>query len=120
MNATGIAKTLKAKGQAMTLTRVSGGTYDPVAGSTTGSTTTTYTVYGITTNYNNLTLLASHNRPDSLILAGDKQAIVNAGTVEPLPGDTLAASGVTWKVIAADAVDPAGTALLYKCQVRKG
>jgi hypothetical protein len=120
MDAASIAKTLKAKGQAMTLTRVSGGIHDPVTGSISGAVTQSWTVYGITTNYNSLTRLASQSKPDSLILSGDRQAIINAGTVEPIPGDTLMASGVSWKVIAADVVDPAGTALLYKCQVRKG
>ena len=119
MNAASIRQTLKTKGQAMTLTRVSAGTYDPVAGTTTGSATSTYTVYGITTNYNSLTRLASGNRPDSLILSGDKQAIIDAVSVVPLPGDTLTIKGVVWQVIAVDAVEPDGTAYIYKAQVRK-
>lgn len=115
MNAASIRQTLRDKGQAMTLTRVSAGTYDPVAGTTTGSTTSTYTVYGITTSYaKGLT-----NRPDSLILSGDKQAMIDAVSVVPLPGDTLTIKGVVWQVIAVDAVEPDGTAYIYKAQVRK-
>ena len=115
MNATGIQATLKAKGQAMTLTHAVAGVYDPVTGSMAGATTTTSTVYGITTGYR----AGLINKPDSLILAGDKQAIVDAVSVVPLPGDTLTIKGVAWKIIAVDAVDPAGTALLFKCQVRE-
>lgn len=115
MNAASIAQTLKAKGQPMTLTRAVAGTYDPVAGTTTGSTTSTYTVYGITKSY----AAGLTNRPDSLILSGDKQAIIDAVSVVPLPGDTLTIKGAVWQVIAVDAVEPAGVAMLHKCQVRK-
>lgn len=115
MNAASIAQTLRDKGQAMTLTRVSAGTYDPVAGTTTGSTTSTYTVYGITKSY----AAGLTNRPDSLILAGDMQAIVDATSIAPAPGDTLTIAGIVWQVIAVDTVAPAGVAMLHKCQVRK-
>lgn len=116
MNAAGIAKTLKAKGQAMTLTRVSGGTYDPVAGSVTGATTTTYTVYGIESAFRDgLTMSAG-----TLIQSGDRLAIVAADQATPVPGDSLTIVGVVWKVIAVNAVNPAGVALLFKLHVRKG
>lgn len=119
MNAASIQATLKTKGQAMTLTRAVAGVYDPVAGGMTGGSSQAFTVYGITTNYNSMTRVASQMRPDSMILAGDKQAIIDAISVEPLPGDTLTIQGVVWQVIAVDAVDPAGVAFIYKCQVRK-
>ena len=115
MNPSSIKATLQKKGQAMTLTRVSSGTYDPVAGTTTGSTTSTYTVYGITKSY----AAGLTNRPDSLILSGDKQAIIDAVSVVPLPGDTLTIKSVVWQVIAVDAVEPDGTAYIYKIQIRK-
>lgn len=115
MNAASIAKTLKAKGQAMTLTRVSGGTYDPVAGSVTTPVTTTYTVYGIETAFRDgLTMSAG-----TLIQSGDRQAVVAADQATPVPGDSLTIGGIVWKVIAVTPVNPAGTALLFKCQVRK-
>lgn len=119
MNATSIQATLKSKGQAMTLTHTVAGVYDPVAGSMTGGSSQTTTVYGITTSYNSIARLASANKPDSMILAGDKLAIIDAVSVVPVPGDTLNIQGTAWKIIAVDAVDPAGTALLFKCQVRK-
>lgn len=115
MNAASIAKTLKAKGQAMTLTRVSGGTYDPVAGSVTTPVTTTYTVYGIEAAFRDgLTMSAG-----TLIQSGDRQAVVAADQATPVPGDSLTIGGIVWKVIAVTPVNPAGTALLFKCQVRK-
>lgn len=119
MNTASIAQTLKAKGQPMTLTRAVAGTYDPVTGLATGATTATYTVQGITTNYNSQTRLAAQMRPDSLILAGDKQAIIDAAVIAPAPGDTLTIAGIVWQVIAVDTVAPAGVAMMHKCQVRK-
>jgi hypothetical protein len=115
MNAASIAKTLKAKGQAMTLTRVSGGTYDPVAGSVSAPATQTWTVYGIETAFRDgLTMSAG-----TLIQSGDRLAIVAADQATPIPGDSLTIGGVAWKIIAVTPVNPAGTALLFKCQVRK-
>lgn len=119
MNATGIQATLKSKGQAMTLAHAVAGVYDPVAGSMTGGSSQTSTVYGITTNYNSQTRLTSQMRPDSLILAGDKLAIIDAVSVVPVPGDTLTIAGEVWKIMAVDSVAPAGVAYLFKCQVRK-
>ena len=115
MNATGIQATLKSKGQAMTLTHAVAGVYDPVAGSMTGGLSQTTTVYGITSSYG----AGITNRADSLILAGDKLAIIDAVSVVPVPGDQLTIAGAVWSIIAVDAVDPAGVAMLFKCQVRK-
>ena len=115
MNAAGIRATLKSKGQAITLTHAVAGVYDPVTGTLTGGSSQTSTVYGITTSYG----AGITNRADSLILSGDKQAIIDAVSVVPIPGDTLTIAGAVWKIIAVDAVDPAGVAYLFKCQVRK-
>lgn len=103
----------------MTLTKTATDTYDPVTGLATGATTESFTLYGIATNFNSLTRLASQMKPDSMILAGDKQVTVDAITAEPLPGDTLTFAGSVWKVIAVDSSAPSGATLLYKCQVRK-
>lgn len=119
MNAADVQKKLRAKGQAMTLTRSVPGTYDPVTGNMTGGSTASYTLQGITTNYNSMTRLSAQMLPDSMIMAGDKQALVDAVTVIPLPGDNLTISGEVWKIIAVDASAPAGVPLLYKCQVRR-
>jgi hypothetical protein len=100
----------------MTLTRVSGGTYDPVAGSVSAPATQTWTVYGIETAFRDgLTMSAG-----TLIQSGDRLAIVAADQATPIPGDSLTIGGVAWKIIAVTPVNPAGTALLFKLHVRKG
>ena len=112
--ATDIAKSLKADGQAMTLTRVSAGTLDPVAGTITGEVTQTWTVYGITKSYKSSDINAS----GGLILTGDKMVLIDA-TIKPLPGDSLSIMGATWKVISSDELSPQGEALMYYVQCRK-
>ena len=119
MNALDIKKKLQAKGQAMTLAHTVAGTYDPTTGAISGGTTANFTVYGIVTNYGSIARLASQNQPGTLIQSGDKKAIINAGTVTPVPGDNLTVYGTVWKVIAVDALDPTGAALLHKLQVRR-
>jgi len=115
MNAASVAATLKAKGQAMTLTRVSGGTFDPVTGGIAGAVTQTFTVYGITTNYR----MESVNATNSLIQSGDKMAKIGATVTEPGPGDKLTIMGDVWTVIAVDTLAPQGVALMYTIQIRK-
>jgi hypothetical protein len=115
MNPASIKATLQKKGQAMTLTRVSAGTYDPVTGNTTGATAATHTVHGIVTNYTT----ALKNAGDSLIQSGDRLATIEAVTVAPAVNDTLTIGGIVWKIMAIDPIDPAGTAYIYKCQIRK-
>ena len=110
-----IAATMKDSGQSMTLTRTVPGDYDPVAGTSTGGSTQAFAIYGIVSSYKDGVI----NQPGSLILTGDKKAIIDAVNVTPLPGDSLTIAGTTWKIMAVDTVEPAGVALLHKCQVRK-
>lgn len=120
MNAAGILQTLKSKGQPMTLTRSKASTqiFDPVAGAVEFAETETFTVYGITTNYNSFTKISAQNNPDSLIQSGDKKAIISAGVTEPVPGDSLTIMGKVWAVIAVDTLAPQGVNLMHTCQVR--
>lgn len=115
MNAAGIQATLKSKGQAMTLTRTEQAGYDPVTGAPATGIVTEFTVYGVTKAYGP----GVTNKLDSLILAGDKLAIIDSVSAVPVPEDKLTIAGAVWSIITVDAIDPQGTALLYKCQVRK-
>lgn len=118
MTPSDIAKTLQKKGQPMTLTRAIAGIFDPVTGGMPGGVTQTFTVYGITKNYNSMTRLSSQNDTNSLILIGDKQALIGA-TEKPVVGDTLTIMGEVWAVMAVDELSPQGVALMYYLQVRK-
>ena len=114
-----IAADLRADGQAMTLTRTTYSGGDAAAGDPGTPIVQTWTVYGITKNYHSVVRASSYNGAGSLIMAGDRMAMVDAATVEPLPGDNLTIRGVKWTVITVDPVDPQGVALMYTCQVRR-
>jgi hypothetical protein len=119
MDAASIKATLQAKGQAMTLTRVTQGTYNPETGSFASSTSATHTVYGITSGYSSFTIAAAATKPDSLIKAGDILAIVEAVTITPVVGDTISIMGETWAVLNVDPVAPQGSNLLFKLHLRR-
>lgn len=117
--ATDIAADLRADGQAMTLTRTTYSGGDAADGDPGTPIVQTWPVYGLTKNYNSITRAASYNGSGSLIMAGDKQAVIDAASVEPVPGDVLTIMGVDWPVIMVDEVSPQGEALLYILQLRK-
>lgn len=114
MDAASIKSTLQAKGQALTLSRTTGAGFDPVTGAYGSTSSQSWALQGVMTGYK------LRDIDNSLILAGDRLAIVDAVSVLPIPGDTLTtSSGQAWKVIAVDPVEPAGAALLYSLQVRR-
>lgn len=110
-----IAADLKADGQAMTLTRVGAGTYDPVTGTTTGGVTQTWTVYGLILEYKDSDI----NAPNSLIAAGDEKILMGHYGVRPMQGDSLTFNSELYSVISVKRKRPQGVDLFYYCQVRK-
>jgi hypothetical protein len=110
-----IARDLQADGQAMTLTRTIDGVFDPVTGTTTAGVIQSWQVYGITKNYK----LSSINTANSLILSGDKQALIGFSEVAPQVGDKLTIMAVDWQIMAVDELSPQGVALMFYCNVRK-
>lgn len=113
------------KGLAVTLTReVSSGAYNTSTG-TQGTTTTTQTGSGVVLEYSAFRQKGQQNEPGSLIQAGDKQlllsALNSAGSPlspAPEPGDRATIGGVAWLITAVAPLAPAGTAILYDCNVR--
>ena len=98
-------------GQAMAINRYTGGTIDPVTGTETAGTTTSYPVQGILQRY-----------PDALIdgtriLTSDRLAIL-APAVEPVITDKLTFGGKDWAIASIQTANPAGTPLVYFVQVR--
>jgi len=107
------AKDLLAEfGQTVTIARVTGGSVDPVTGSVTAGTTTTYSPKGILRNYN-ATLIDG-----TRIKAGDMELILD-DTIAPLLTDKPAIGGTVWTIKGIKEINPAGTPLVYFCQVAK-
>ena len=119
MDAAGVASILRKAGQAMTLKRTTNGVFNPVTGDAGTVTVTSYTIYGITANYAKITMAASMNENNTLILSGDKKLMLAAGVVTPLAGDTITIQGVDWTIVSVDDVSPAGIAYYYECQARR-
>ena len=111
-------KLLKGKGQSLTLTKVTAGTYNPATGGMTGGTTSTQLAYGAVFEYGN------KNIDGTLIKVGDKQLLLSAfktdGTAltAPVVNDTVTIGGIVYTVTQVKSLAPAGTIVLYDCNLR--
>ena len=99
-------------GQAVTIAHVTSGEYDIETGTVTKS-SATENGFGVVGNYTNSSI------DGTLILRGDKRLLLSAdGVTEPKPQDLVGINGVTHTVINCEPLSPAGTVLIYKCQLR--
>jgi hypothetical protein len=112
-------KLLKGKGQSITLTKVTAGTYNPATGAMTGTTTSTQTAYGAIFDY------GAKQIDGTLIKAGDKQLLLSAfktdGTAltAPVLGDTVTISSIVYTLVEPlKTISPAGTVVLYDVNLR--
>ena len=109
-------------GQAVTLTHVEPGEYVPGTGIT--NTTTTQAGTGAIFDYG-IAQAGIYSVPGSLVQVGDKQLLLSplttvGGTLTiPVNGDTVTdIAGKVWTITRVKAVSPAGTAVLYDCNLR--
>lgn len=108
----GTAQSLMASyGQALTFTREVQGAYDPLAGSTT-TTTSTYTLRCVVMRYRNAEVDGSR------IQESDRKVLASVGDTAPAVGDTVAIDGSSARVEAVLVVSPAGIPVMYEMQVR--
>jgi len=112
---------LRGKGQSLTLTRITAGTYDPATGGMTGATTSTQSAYGAIFDY------GAKQIDGTLIKAGDKQLLLSAFKTDgaaltaPVLGDTVSIGGVTYTLVEPlKEVNPAGTVVLFDVNLRCG
>jgi len=110
-------KLLKGKGQTVTLTKETAGAYDPATGTAT-VTTSAQTAYGAVFEYGN------QNIDGTLIKEGDKQLLLSAfqtdGTAltAPVVNDTVTIGGVIYTITRIKPLAPAGTTVIYDCNIR--
>lgn len=114
------AELLAEFGQAVTLTESTPGTYDPAQSKPAAPDVTTQTAVGVVREY------SSRSIDGTLIQAGDRLLIVGPKTTagqalsEPTVESTLTlADGSVWTVKRVEAMNPAGTALAYRLQLRQ-
>ena len=112
-------KLLKGKGQSLTITRITAGTYNPATGAMTGASTSTQAAYGAVFDY------GAKQIDGTLIKAGDKQLLLSAfktdGTAltAPVLGDTVSIGGVVYTLVEPlKTVGPAGITVIYEANLR--
>lgn len=100
-------------GESATLTRNTGGTYNPATGVT------------VVTGAPETIMAAVFDYPQHLVdgtrvLTGDKQVFAGAvGVTAPTPGDTITWQSVVYTIVTSKPLAPAGTNLLHDVQIRK-
>lgn len=111
-------KLLKGKGQLITLTRQSAGTYSVSNATAAITATSTQTVYGAVFPY------ADKNIDGTLIKAGDKQLLLaavsaaGAALTPPVLNDTVTIDSVVYTITQIKPLSPAGTTVIYDCNIR--
>ena len=110
------ASLIAAKGAAVTLSRVSAGTYDPTTNTATGGSTTDYAVVAVAKKGNALRdperfarLGLQRTASVTLLVAAQGLAIT------PQDGDRIGWGGVTYTVREVEPVAPDGAGILYEC-----
>jgi len=106
-------KMLKGKGQTLTISRQTSGTYDPATGQA-SVTVTTQTGDGTIFDYDD------KNIDGSLILSGDKQLFLSAvNLIAPQVNDTVTdAGGVVRTITRIKTLAPAGVTVMFDCNLR--
>lgn len=99
-------------GVAQTIQRESGGVFDPVTGTTTGSITKKITTYGLEK------AVTTEMIRGGSILVGDKLFVLDS-TEEPLLTDKFKVGDEFWKIVNIRSVNPVGIAISHEIQVRK-
>lgn len=108
------AKTLiKSKGQDVTLSRKTNDSFDPVSGKYISEVETTWTGYGVATNYN-------QNETKDNILKDDIKLIINNVSTKPKAGDNvLINTNDKYYIVSVLSITPAATDIIYILQLRK-
>jgi len=111
-------KLFKSKGQTVTITRQSAGSYNPATGAAT-VTTTTQTGVGVIFDY------GLKQIDGTLIKAGDKLLYLSpynsagAALTAPVLNDTVTIGGATYTVVMPlKTVNPGGTVIMYELNLR--
>ncbi len=107
-----VLKLISRFGQDVTITRRDQGSYDPLTSSA-PVTDTTSTGSGIVDQYQNDEIAGT------LIQLGDIKMFIAANGISGIiAGDMVTFGSVKYKVISVKQINPAGTTLLYECQLR--
>lgn len=103
------------KGQSVTLSKVTPGTYDPVTGETTGAATATQAAAAVLLDYS-LQESGAKFADGSQVRVGDKKCLIAADGLAWAPDEATTltdAAGVVWQIEKLRTLAPSGLAILY-------
>ena len=104
---------LQDKGQSVSLSRETGGTFDPILGSTSGATTTAWTGYGAAFDYK------SAQVDGVMVIKGDIRLLLEAVDTTPEMGDRATVDSIDYQVISVKETSPGGVVVMYELQLRR-
>lgn len=108
------SRLIKANGEPVVFTRTTSGTFDPATGTTTGDTTTNWTVYAVPDSVD----ISTANGQS--IQAGDVLLLIESTSYVPEPNDRATYAGNSWQVVSVpSAVRLQGSTIIYNVQVRR-
>ena len=113
-------KMLALKGQSLTFSRRESTSFDPILGKDDTADVlaaigqgTQFTVVGAAFSYKTREVDGVH------VQTGDIRLIVNAMTTPPIISDHVSIDGDLYRVMRVESINPAGTPVIYKLQLRK-
>ena len=107
------SRLLAEKGQTISFSRQTGGTFDPVLGNESGASTTTFTGNGAAFGYNNAEI------DGTVVRKGDVRLVVESTTTAPEQQDQCTVDSVVYRVMAVEPITPAGITVINKVQLRR-
>lgn len=119
-------KSAGGKGQAITLTRKTGGAYNPATSQVEGTGTASQYTSGIVTEYKSASRGGLQRQDGSLVQSGDRSLrlspyAVDGTPLNPGPGlddQITLASGQTYTITTVSMMNPAGLVIYYDCNIR--
>ena len=106
------ARLLADKGQIISFSRQTGGTFDPVLGAESGASATAFTGNGAAFNYMNAEI------DGTVVRRGDVRLIVESTDTVPEQGDTCTVDSAVYRVMMVEPIAPAGITVINKVQLR--
>jgi len=99
-------------GRPVILLRVTGASTHPITGAVTDGVDSNLLTTGLITTY------AENMIDGTRIMQGDRELVLS-NEHEPAPTDKPVIGGEEWAIVGINTVSPAGTDVVYKCQVRR-
>lgn len=100
------------KGQTVTFSYTSGATFDPVLGQDSGGTPTSFTANAVALNYSKMEI------DGTVIQRGDVKLIVEQTSTDIAVDMKCTVDSVDYRVMNVEPIDPAGTLVISKVQLR--